>query len=68
MKKVEHYICEACGTEYKDKDRCIACEKGHVKPVKICTSRFISLDRNAKGYPLSINIEMEDGKIITYKR
>lgn len=27
MKKVEHYICEICGAEYKDKNVCTECEK-----------------------------------------
>ena len=68
MKKVEHYICEVCGTEYKDKKRCADCEKGHIKPVEIYTSKYLSLDKNAKGYPSSINIKMEDGNLVTYKR
>lgn len=34
MKKVEHYICEICGTEYKDKKTCMECEKGHHTPKK----------------------------------
>lgn len=27
MRKVEHYICEICGTEYKEKAMCEKCEK-----------------------------------------
>lgn len=50
MRKVEHYICEACGTEYNDKKRCEQCEKGHIKPVEIWRLRFISIDKNSKGY------------------
>lgn len=68
MRKVEHYICETCGTEYNDKKRCEQCEKGHIKALKIKSARYLSVEKNAKGYPLSVNIEMEDGKIVTYKR
>ncbi len=68
MKEVKHYICEICGTEYNNKDRCVNCEKGHCKPVKIKGAKYLSLDRNAKGYPTSIHVEMEDGQVIAYKR
>lgn len=68
MKEVKHYICEMCGTEYKDKKRCNDCEHGHVRPVAICQARYIPISDNAKGYPLSISIEMEDGEVVLYKR
>lgn len=68
MKEIKHYICEICGTEYNDKKRCNNCELGHVRPVEICQARYIAISDNAKGYPLSISIKMEDGKIVIYKR
>lgn len=68
MKKVEHYICEVCGTEYNDKKKCEECETGHVKPKRIYSSTFITINRDRSGYPTKVSIEMGDGKIITYKR
>lgn len=35
MKEVKHFICEVCGAEYKDKNVCSQCEKGHHKPLEI---------------------------------
>lgn len=32
MKKVEHYICEVCNTEYKEKKSAERCEKSHKHP------------------------------------
>lgn len=29
MKEVKHYICEICGIEYHDKQKCQECEKNH---------------------------------------
>lgn len=68
MKKVEHYICEVCGTEYNDKNRCEICEKGHKKPIKILTSKYQPITNNALGIPSTIVIEFENGSKFEYKR
>lgn len=68
MKKVEHYICEICGTEYNDKNKCIQCEKNHCKGVEIVGYRFQSYKSNRKGYPDVLNVKMEDGTVQAYKR
>lgn len=68
MKKVEHYVCEVCGTEYAEKLKCTKCEKNHKKPVSITAARFLPFTTDASGYPLTVNVVMEDGKTITYKR
>lgn len=68
MKKVEHYICEICATEYKDKKKCEECESGHVKPVKIDNATWISMRNNRSGYPTQIHVKMSNGETITYKR
>ena len=65
MKEIRHYICEICGTEYKDKESCKSCEKGHIKPLKIVKEKYISIKNNAGGYPISLDIEMTDGRIVT---
>ena len=68
MKKVEHYICEICGTEYKDKNVCKNCESGHHKPLEISGSNWVSMNNNGSGYPTKIHIKMSNGETITYKR
>lgn len=68
MKEVKHYICEVCGTEYNDKSKCSACEKGHKKPVEIVGASYVSIHSNVKGYPTRITVKMSDGSEQTYKR
>ena len=68
MKKVEHYICEICGAEYRDKNTCAECEKGHRTPVSIEKARHIPIRNNKKGYPTAITVKMDNGELVTYKR
>lgn len=68
MKKVQHYVCEICGTEYADRIPCEQCEKSHKTPMKIHSARWLSMKQNGSGYPIAITVEMDDGKEITYKR
>lgn len=68
MRKVEHYICELCGTEYKEKETCARCEKGHKKPTGISGADFVSIKSDGSGYPARVHIIMDNGETITYKR
>lgn len=68
MKTVEHYICEFCRTEYNEKAKAEACESGHHISKKIRHERYVAITNDRKGYPLSIDIEMDNGDIVTYKR
>lgn len=68
MEELKLYRCEFCGTSYKEKKRCIECEKSHKKPVKIIDSRYVAENDNKKGYPVSITVQMEDGNKVIYKR
>ena len=68
MKEVKHYICETCGTEYADKQRCVDCEKSHKKAVEIVKMRFLPREHNGKGYPHTIDVKLDNGEIVTYKR
>lgn len=68
MKKVEYYICEVCGTEYREKEKCIRCEKAHKKPEGIAGMDFASITQDSSGYPARVHIAMTDGETITYKR
>lgn len=54
MKEVKHYICEICGIEYHDKQKCQECEKNHKQIKKIISTKYQSLSMNVKGYPVSI--------------
>ena len=67
MKEVKHYICEICGTEYNEKKKCENCEKGHNKPKKIVKAKYRAISQNALGIPTHIDVEMENGKVYTYK-
>lgn len=68
MKEVKHYICDICNTEYNNKCQCEQCEKSHKKTAKIKAAHYISVTQNKKGYPQKIDVEFEDGEILTYKR
>lgn len=68
MRETKLYICEVCGTQYADKKKCLACEKSHKKPVNIVNCKYIPQKDNNKGYPIRIDIKMEDGNIVSYKR
>jgi hypothetical protein len=68
MKEVKHYICEVCGTEYKEKTVCQQCEKGHKRPVAIVDAKFVAIKQNEKGLPSSIEVKFDDGLTYIYKR
>ena len=68
MRKVEHYVCEICGTEYRDKSMAENCEKCHKQPVAIHQARYVSKSQNGAGYPVAVEIQMSDGTFQTYKR
>lgn len=68
MKEVKHYVCEICGTEYNDKPKCTACERGHKKPVRIIKSKYHPITSNALGIPSTIEVEFENGSKFEYKR
>ena len=67
MKKIDLYVCEICGTQYKEKAKCQECEKTHVRPVQIIDEKYMAKNCNGE-YPIYIMVKMEDGKTITYKR
>lgn len=67
MKKVELYVCETCGTQYKEKIKCSECEKSHIRPAQIIGWKYMPKTFNG-GYPIHITVRMADGKDITYKR
>ena len=68
MKEQKLYVCDYCGTQYKEKTVCQQCEKGHVKPVEIKDCKYISMKDNLKGYPTQVHFKMADGTVQIYKR
>lgn len=68
MKALQLYVCEKCGTQYKDKAACKKCEESHKVPVKITGMRYLSLNQNKPGYPIEISVQMEDGTTMKYRR
>lgn len=74
MKKIEHYVCNICGTMYKDEKTAIACEKYHVRPKKVDVkgikkNEWIPVTQGARSfykYPKHIIVQMEDGSVCTY--
>lgn len=68
MKEVKQYICDICGTAYKEKAKCEECERSHRSPKKVESCRWLPVTQNRSGYPNSINVKMDNGEVITYKR
>lgn len=68
MKKVDHYICEICGTEYTDKVKCRECEKGHKEPQEFVKAKHLPITMDETGYPETIDVRMSDGKVMKYKK
>ena len=78
MKERTTYICEICGTKYKSRIEAEYCEAAHIKPRKLtktmkfhpykCGQDPVLGHYSISQYPDWINIEMEDGKIVKYKR
>ncbi|WP_286153601.1 hypothetical protein [Sporofaciens musculi] len=71
MRKVEHYICELCGTEYAEQRQCEICENSHKQPLRIVKANYNSNLKDETGFPVSIDVEFgsgKSGKIVTYQR
>lgn len=67
MKELKLYTCEFCGTNYSQKRVCEECEKSHLIAKKIKRQRFVSMKNNRKGHPISIDVQFDNGDIVTYK-
>ena len=68
MRKVEHYVCDICWTEYADKEKCRQCEENHREAQEIIHSRYQPINMDKSGYPEVIEVRMSDGKTVEYKR
>ena len=81
MKEEMLYICEICQTRYTNKKEAENCEAAHIKPKKMTKSMKFHPYKSGKdptltlyeasqssNYPDWIDIEMQDGNIVRYKR
>lgn len=64
MREQKLYICDYCGTQYKEKVRCAECEKSHIRITKI---RDINYHACGK-YPDRVEIVFDDGSFAYYKK
>lgn len=67
MRVQKLYVCEICGTGYKDKKAAEECEARH-KKVKIVDCRYLPYSQNTSGFPIKITVEDGNGKTAVYKR
>lgn len=68
MKQLSKWQCEHCHTEYNTEENCKRCESNHKIKLKLKDKKCLSIGKDSCGYPSSINIKFEDGRVITYKR
>lgn len=68
MKELSKYQCEHCHTEYRNKSDCEVCEKNHKIKAKIKKCVYNPYGNDRSGYPIGINIEFENGDVVTYRR
>lgn len=61
MKESKYYICELCGTKFKDKEKCIKCESSHRK-IDTVKPKYYGGQRKPMLF-----ITFEDGKTVEYK-
>lgn len=57
MKEVTHFVCETCGTEFSEREKCEACETGHARKLKICHADYRPIGVLATGFPSMIRVE-----------
>ena len=76
MKETTLYICEICGERYADKKEAENCEAAHIKPKKLTKTMKFHPYKCGKDpflckpnqYPDWIEIEMQDGNTVRYRR
>ena len=68
MKSLQLYVCEHCGTKYKDKNECKKCEDSHKVALEIHDMRFHAC-KDSDNYPdkvviLSILVDTFSSRIL----
>lgn len=64
MREQKLYMCEYCGTQYKDKTKALSCEKTHKKVSNLKDTRYHA---NCD-LPDRVEVVFEDGTSCWYKR
>lgn len=64
MKERKFYVCDFCGTQYRDVESCVECEKSHIGVTK---TREIKYHAGGK-YPDRVEMVFNDGSFAYYKR
>lgn len=68
MKEQKLYICEFCGTQYKEKQKALDCEKNHHIPKSMSQSQYHATKCSQDGYPDKIKVVFDNGEALWYKR
>lgn len=68
MPPITLYVCELCGTQYKNQADAEKCERQHKKPVRIAKCKHLSYTQCGTGIPVNVTVEFEDGSQLVYKR
>lgn len=68
MREQKLYVCEFCNTQYKTKEAAWACEENHHTPKEMRQFKYHAAKSVKDGYPDSIEVVFDDGKVIKYKR
>lgn len=68
MKEVKRYKCDYCRTEYDKKSDAEKCEHAHKMPESFNNAKFLPIDREPSGYPITVNITFKNGETIRYVR
>lgn len=64
MKEQKLYVCDYCGTQYKDKEKALICERGHKIYNRISDTRY-----HVGGiFPDRVEVEFTDGSRRWYKQ
>ena len=63
MKEQKLYVCDFCGTQYKDKEKARICEKGHKVYNRISDVRY----HTGAMLPDRVEVEFTDGSRRWYK-
>ena len=59
MKEQKLYVCEFCGTQYKEKSKALECEKNHHTPKTMRQPQYHAAKCSQDGYPDRIEIVFE---------
>ena len=57
MKEQKLYVCEFCGTQYKEKSKALECEKNHHTPKTMRQPQYHVAKCSQDGYPDRIEIQ-----------